>query len=86
MLDTCYAVACSVYLQFNVHKCHCMVVGKMYKFAISSVSLAGQEIKWCDQVKYLGIYLARGKALKFDVLYEPIEKIFLCCLQLNIFT
>ena len=54
MLDTCYAVACSVSLQFNVHKCHCMVVGKMYKFAISSMSLAGQEIKWCDKVEIFG--------------------------------
>jgi len=33
-----------------------MVVGKMYKFAISPVSLAGQEIKWCNQAKYLGIW------------------------------
>jgi len=45
MLDSCYEVACSVSLQFNVHKCHCLVVGKMYKFAILPMSLAGQEIK-----------------------------------------
>ena len=44
-----------------------LVVGKMNKIAISPMSLAGQEIKWCDQIKYLGIYLARGRALKFDV-------------------
>ena len=50
MLDTCYEVACSVSLQFSVHKCHCMVVGKMFKFAISPMSLAGQVINWCDQV------------------------------------
>jgi len=31
-----------------------MVVGKMFKFAISPMSLAGQVINWCDQVKYLG--------------------------------
>jgi len=36
------------------------------------MSLAGQEIKCCDQVKYLGIYLARGSALKFDV--NPLKR------------
>ena len=45
MLDTCYEVACNASLQFNVSKCHCLVVGKMHKFAISPMSLAGQEIK-----------------------------------------
>ena len=38
------------------------------------MSLAGQEIKWCDQVKYLGIYLAQGRALKFDV--NPLKRSF----------
>jgi len=38
------------------------------------MSLAGQEIKRCDQVKYLGIYLARGRTLKFDV--NPLERSF----------
>jgi len=83
MSDTCYEIACTVSLQFNVPKCHCLVVGKLHKFAISPVILAGQEIKWCDQIKYLGIYLERGRAVKFDV--NPLEKIFLCCPQLSIF-
>ena len=44
-------------------KYHCLVFGKMHKFAISPKSLAGQEIKWCNQIKYLGIYLARAELL-----------------------
>ena len=54
--------------------CHCLVVGKMHKYAIAPMSLARQEIKWCDQIKYLGIYLARGRALKFDV--NPLKRSF----------
>jgi len=57
LLDTCYEIACTVSVQFNVRKCHCLVVGKLHTFAISPMSLAGQEIRWCDQIKYLGIYL-----------------------------
>jgi len=44
MLDTCYEVACSVSLQFNVHKCHRLVVGKMCKFSVSRVSLAIRKV------------------------------------------
>ena len=61
-------------LLFSVHKCHYMVVDKMFKFAISPVSLAGQAINWCDQVQYLRIYLARGKVLKCDV--NPLKRSF----------
>jgi len=46
----------------------------MYNFAISPMILAGQEIKWCDHIKYLGIYLARGRVLKFDV--NPLKRSF----------
>ena len=60
---------------FNVCKCHCLVVSKMQKFAISPMILAGHEIKWCDQIKYLNIYLARGRALKFDV--NPLKNLFM---------
>jgi len=56
------------YRQLNMLDC------SDYKFAISPTSLGGQEIKWCDHVKYLGIYLARGRALKFDV--NPLKRSF----------
>ena len=46
----------------------------MLKFAISPMILAGQDIKWCDQIKYLVIYVARGRALKFDV--NPLKRSF----------
>ena len=74
MLNTCYEIVCTVSLQFNVRKCHCLVVGKRHNFAISPMMLAGQEIKWCDHIKYLGIYLARGRVLKFDV--NPLKRSF----------
>ena len=78
MLNTCYEIACTVSLQFNVRKCHCLVVGKMHNFAISPMMLAGQEIKWCDHIKYLGIYLAWGRVLKSDVnpFYAACNSIF----------
>jgi len=34
MLDKCHEIACTVSLQFNVCKCHCMVIGKMFTVTI----------------------------------------------------
>jgi len=39
MLDKCFEISCNVALQFNARKCHCMVIGKMYKSNIASLHL-----------------------------------------------
>ena len=41
MLDKCYEISSSVSMQFNVRKCHCMVIGRMYKTKISPMVLGG---------------------------------------------
>ena len=53
MLDKCYEISWSASLQFNVHKCHCLVVGRTYKVKISPMVLGGQAIQWCENIKYL---------------------------------
>jgi len=36
--------------------------------------LDGEEIQWCDHIKYLGVYLACSKTIKFDV--NPLKRSF----------
>jgi len=45
MLDKCYKVACSISMLFNVTKCRCMVIGKMYN-TISPLLIGNLQIEW----------------------------------------
>jgi len=74
MLDRCYDIACSASLQFNIHKCHCIDVGKTYKAKISPMLLGGHIIEWCEHIKYLGIHFVSGKHIKFDI--NPVKRSF----------
>ena len=78
ILNKCHEIADIISLQFNVCKCHCLVVGKMSRVVISPMILGSEEIAWSNHIKYLGIYLACGRTIKFDI--NPLKKNFLCCL------
>ena len=67
MLNKCSDIACTLSLQFNVNKSHCIVVGKSYKIDITPMSLSGTTIEWCKSIKYLGVHLLNGKSVKFDI-------------------
>jgi len=51
----------------------------MYKTAIAPMLLNGQAVELCDRIKYLGVYLANAKSVKFDLLlvtrYSHIVKV-----------
>jgi len=34
----------------------------------------GQAVEWCDRTRYLGVYLANSKSVKFDI--NPMKKSF----------
>ena len=61
MLDNCDKSAHDLSLQFNIYKSHCMVIGKAAMLDIGQMKLGGQDIQWCQSVKYLGVYLIAGK-------------------------
>jgi len=61
MLDRRYKISCLASLQFNGHKCHCLVVGRTYKVKISPTVLCGQAIQWCESIKYLWHIIKRIK-------------------------
>jgi len=44
-----------------------MVIGKAAEMGIGQMKLGGQNIQWCQSVKYLGVYLMAGKKLCFDL-------------------
>jgi len=40
------------------------------------MKLGGQDIQWCQSVKYLGDYLMAGKKLCFDI--SPVNRALQC--------
>jgi len=69
MLDTCHEIARYVPLSFNVSKCRCMVIGKMYNAVIFPL-----YIEWSDCIKYLGVYVVNCKHVKFGI--NPVKRSF----------
>ena len=67
MLDKCTEIAEILSLEFNVEKCHCIVIGKVYRKEIASMNLCGNNVEWCESIKYLGIYLQSGKYVTFNI-------------------
>jgi len=59
---TNYHIRRNVDLQFNAQKCHCMVIGKMYKSNIAS--MYQDLIHWCNNIRYLGVYIVSDKSDK----------------------
>jgi len=47
---------------------------KLSKVKISTMLLGGNEIEWCEHVRYLDVYLTRSKSVKFDI--SPIKRSF----------
>jgi len=74
MLDNCNKTAQDLSLQFNIHKSHCMVIGKAATMDTGQMKLGGQDIQWCQSVKYLGVYFMAGKKLCFDI--SPVKRAF----------
>jgi len=74
MLDTCHEIARYVSLSFNVSKCRCMVIGKMYNAVISPPYIGNLQIEWSDCIKYLGVYVVNCKHVKFDI--KPVKRSF----------
>jgi len=74
MLDNCSDIACTLSLQFNVNKSHCIVVGKSYNVNITPMSLCGTQTEWCKSIKYLVVYLLSSKSVKFDI--KPTKRNF----------
>lgn len=74
MLDTCWDTAANLRLEFNVGKCHCIVIGKFCNALITPMMLGGNEIDWCNSIKYLGVYLLNSRSIKFDI--NPTKRLF----------
>jgi len=67
MLDICSHTAGDLSLQFNCSKSHCMMVGKAAAVKLQNVYLGYTHILWSQTIKYLGVHIASGKSLCFDV-------------------
>ena len=74
MLDRCSELANLLSLEFNVKKSHCISIGKMRNVEISAMNLCDNSVYWSKTIKYLGVHLQSGKALKFDI--NPTKRAF----------
>ena len=74
MLDKCSEISRLLSLSFNVSKCHCLVIGKMFNVDIAPMTLCGKPVEWCNCIKYLGVYLTCSKIVKFDI--NPCKRAF----------
>jgi len=51
-----------------------MVIGKMYKSNIASLHLGHDLIHWCNNIRYLGVYIVSDKSVKYD--FNPVKFLF----------
>ena len=65
MLDCCSELANLLSLELNVHKV--ALYNKMSNDEISAMILCDNSIGWNKTIKYLGVHLQSGKALKFYI-------------------
>ena len=71
MLDICQAEIEALDLQFNVSKSVVMRVGPRWNASCAQFVLGSATLKFCDSIKYLGVYLKAGK--KFSCTYDHLK-------------
>jgi len=70
MLDICYTNGCLLDIIFNAKKSSLFLVGNSHSmFSNGLTYIGGDNISWCEKLKYLGIMFKSGKHLmcEFDL-------------------
>ena len=60
MLNICTREADNLDMGFNVDKSVALRIGPRYKASCSSLFLSAKEMKYVDNVKYLGVHVSSG--------------------------
>jgi len=66
LIIVCELELSDIGLTFNFSKCHIMRVGKKYKNTCTPICISNNIIKFCDEMRYLGVYIKSGLILKFN--------------------
>ena len=64
MLDKCAYVLKQLDLKFNVKKCMVLRIGPRFKNTCQPLTLDGQQLKYVDEIKYLGVHIMCASAFK----------------------
>ena len=67
MLDVCVATGDMLSLKFNPLNSQCLAIGKFASVSLPSMRLDSHPIHWASSIKYLGVYIANGRKLLFDI-------------------
>ena len=75
MLHICSIFGIEYDIKFNVAKSQLLQIGVHISVVLPDLMLSNVPIKWCSQIKYLGVYVIAGK--KFDVSTDVSRRKFL---------
>ena len=67
MIDICVSEIQNIDLSINVSKSKCVRIGRRYKIKLDHVKIGGCSIDWCDQIRYLGIFIVAGRNFKCNL-------------------
>lgn len=77
MLDICTLVSISLDLKFNVKKSMALRVGLRFRSHCVPLMVAGQQLQWVSECKYLGIYILAGSTFKCSYIHTK-HKFYRC--------
>ena len=66
LLNLCTCELNDILLRVNLKKCACIRIGKRFNAHCEQLSVAQEHIAFADQIRYLGVYIKTGHALKFN--------------------
>jgi len=66
MLDICSQEDDSLAFSFNTVKSVALMIGQRYKHACAPLMLAGVELAYVQQAKYLGVVLKSAREFKYS--------------------
>lgn len=73
MIDICKDELDWLDMSMNIKKSMCMRIGKRFNATTSDVSLNGNAIKWCSEIKYLGMYIPAATNFKCNLHYSKMK-------------
>ena len=68
MVDLCIDEFNQLDLQINFKKSMCMRIGKSHKEKIASVQIAGEDLEWKQEMRYLGVIFVSANSFQCNLL------------------
>jgi hypothetical protein len=68
MISLCFNLLKDIDMDINVKKSMCLRIGRRYSNKeIIDLDIGGRQLKWVDEIRYLGIYIKSGITFKCNI-------------------